>query len=103
MLMLMLISLARASGLIMCAASGPSGLSGKHRRQLRSLAGQQEAAKTLRRLRCAEPSRSAEELEIGLAQTELVRCKFPMVRCFATTEPSARGKLVAQCCSLCMT
>lgn len=65
--------------MVMCASSGP-GLSGKQRRQLRSLAGQQEAAKTLRRLICVEPSRSADELEIGLAQTELVRCKFPMVR-----------------------
>ena len=97
-LLLLLVGLARgAAGLVMCASSGP-GLSGKQRRQLRSLAGQQEAAKTLRRLLCVEPTRSAEELEAGLSQTELVRCKFPMVR---GSSSRAAPSLAAPCRSLC--
>ena len=68
---LLLLLLARASAL--CA------LSGGQRRQLRAIAGRQEAAKTLRRLICTDVSRSAAELDLSLSSAELVRCKFPLV------------------------
>ena len=60
---------------VVCACAQPQ-LTGGQRRQLRSLAGRQAAAKTLRYVSVASCARSRDEVDVQLASCELVRCKF---------------------------
>ena len=73
--------------------SAPLEITGRQRRELRSLAGRLEQSKELRRMHCVEPSVGAtelrEQLAAGGASAGLVRCKFPMVEKKVEVRPLA--------------
>ena len=64
---------------LLCTPLAALSLTGTQRRQLRTIAGRREAAKTLHRMNVTEPARSAAELDTVLRAAELVRCKFPVL------------------------